>query len=82
LLGCVNDGVTTIKADRQLEKRACYGQMNRPSRCSLHQEEFTIGDHPREPTIRKTWFPQWNRGEILWWFGYQYHGAIFCWSHY
>jgi hypothetical protein len=28
---------------RQLERRAWYGQMNRPSRCSLHQEENTQG---------------------------------------
>jgi hypothetical protein len=30
--------------------------MSRPSRCSLHQEEFTFGEHPRKPTIRNAWF--------------------------
>jgi hypothetical protein len=38
MLGCVNDGVTTIKPGYQT---TWYGQMSRPSRCSLHQEEFT-----------------------------------------
>jgi hypothetical protein len=30
--------------------------MNRPSRCSLLQEEFLFGEHPRKPTIRNAWF--------------------------
>jgi hypothetical protein len=30
--------------------------MSRPSRCCLHQEEFTSGEHPRKPTIRNAWF--------------------------
>jgi hypothetical protein len=30
--------------------------MSRPSRCSLHQEEFTFGEHPRKPAIRNAWF--------------------------
>jgi hypothetical protein len=25
------------------------------SRCSLHQEEFTLGEHSRKPTIRNAW---------------------------
>ncbi|PNF29000.1 hypothetical protein B7P43_G14929 [Cryptotermes secundus] len=33
-------------------KRASYGQMSFSSRCSLHQEEFTFGEHPRKPIIR------------------------------
>jgi hypothetical protein len=57
---------------RQLETRAWYGQMSRPSTCSLHQEEFTFGERPRKPTIRNAWFQQWNTGEVLWWFGQQY----------
>jgi predicted transcriptional regulator len=31
---------------RQMETRGSYGQMDRPSRCFLHQEEFTSGEHP------------------------------------
>ncbi|PNF13935.1 hypothetical protein B7P43_G09856 [Cryptotermes secundus] len=30
--------------------------MSHPSRCSLHQEEFTFGEHPSKPTIRNAWF--------------------------
>jgi hypothetical protein len=42
---------------RQLETSAWYGQMSRPSRCFLHQEEFTFGEHPRKsgcliPTVK------------------------------
>jgi hypothetical protein len=43
---------------------------------SLHQEEFTLGEHPRN-----AWFQQWNTVEVLWWFGQQHRGTIFCWSH-
>jgi hypothetical protein len=27
-------------------------EMTRPSRCSLHRDQFTFGEHPRKPTIR------------------------------
>jgi hypothetical protein len=30
--------------------------MGRPSRCSLHQEEFKFEEHPRKPTIRNACF--------------------------
>jgi hypothetical protein len=63
-------------------KRARYGQMSRPSRCSLHQEEFTFGEHPRKPTIRNAWFGSTvKHGEVLWWFRQQYRATVFCWSH-
>jgi hypothetical protein len=39
--------------------------MSRPSQCSLHQEEFTFGEHPRKPTIRNAWFQQWNTRELM-----------------
>jgi hypothetical protein len=78
ILRCVNDGVTTIKPEyqttRQMETRTWYSQMSRPSRCSLHQEEFTFGQHPRKPTIRNAWLEQWNTGEVLWWSGQQHRG--------
>jgi hypothetical protein len=61
---------------------ASYGQMNCSSCCSLHQEVFTFREHPRKPTIWNAWFQQWNTGEVLWWFGQQYCGTVFCWSHY
>jgi hypothetical protein len=61
---------------RQPEARAWYGQMSRLSLCSLHQEEFTFGEHPRKLTIRNAWFQQWNTGQVLWWFGQQYRGTI------
>jgi hypothetical protein len=57
---------------RQLETRAWYGQMGRSPRCSLHQEEFTFGEHRSKLTIRNAWFQQWNTWEVLWWFGQQY----------
>jgi hypothetical protein len=56
--------------------------MNHPSCCFLHQEEFTFGKPPRKLTIQNVWFQQWNTGELLWWFGQQYHSTVFCWSHY
>jgi hypothetical protein len=46
MLGCINNGVTTI---RQVEVCAWYAQMSHPSGCSLHQEEFVFGEHPRSP---------------------------------
>jgi hypothetical protein len=33
-------------------KSARYGHMSRPSRCSLHQEELTLGERPRKPKSR------------------------------
>jgi hypothetical protein len=53
-----DNGIMTI---RQLEMRAWYGQMSHPSHCSLCQEEFMFGEHPRKPTIQNSWFQQWNR---------------------
>jgi hypothetical protein len=53
--------------------RAWYVQMSHPSCSSLQQEEFTFGEHPRKPAIWNAWFQQWNMGEVLWWFGQQYH---------
>jgi hypothetical protein len=38
--------------------------MSRPSRCSIHQEEFTFGEHPRKPTIRNAWIQKWNTGRF------------------
>jgi hypothetical protein len=69
----------TWKSDKW--KRARYGQMSRLSRCFLHQEEFTFGEHPRKPPIRNAWFQQWNTGKVLCWFGQQYHGTVFCQTH-
>jgi hypothetical protein len=78
MLRCVNDDVTTIIQDiRQLETRVWCGQMSCPSRCSLDQEGFTFGEHPRKPAIRNAWFQQWNTGEVLWWLS-----IVFCWYHY
>jgi hypothetical protein len=58
--------VTTIKSTGY----AWYGQMSRPSRCSLHQEEFTFGEHPRKPTIRNAWFGSnretWGGPVMVW----------------
>jgi hypothetical protein len=82
MLICINDGVTTIKPGHtQQEMNAWYGQINHPLCRFLYQEEFMFGEHPRKPTIWKTWFQQWNMGEVLWWFGQKYHGTVFCWSH-
>jgi hypothetical protein len=41
-----NDGVTTIKPIHQATGNACYGEMSRPWRCSLRQEEFAFRQHP------------------------------------
>jgi hypothetical protein len=81
---CINDGVTTIKPGHQTacNVRVWYGPMSRPSRSSIHQEEFTFAEHPKKPAIWNTWFQQWNIGEVLWWFGQQYRFIVFCWSHY
>ena len=72
----VNDGVTTIKPGHQTNENAWCGHMNRPSRCCLHQEEFTFGEHPRKPTIRNAWFKQWHTRKVLWWFRQQYQGIV------
>jgi hypothetical protein len=77
----VNDDVTTMKPGRQTTGNVWYGQMSRPSRSSLHQEKITFGEHSRKPTIRDTWSKQWNTGKVLWWFGQQNHGTVFCWLH-
>jgi hypothetical protein len=47
---------------RQLETPAWYCQMCRPSRCSLHQEEFGFGEKPRKFAIWNARFQQWYRG--------------------
>jgi hypothetical protein len=41
-------------------KRALYGQMSRPSHCSLYQEAFTFRENSRKPRIRNAWFQQWT----------------------
>jgi hypothetical protein len=64
------------------EKRACCGQMSRPSRCSLHRKVYTFWEHPRTCKIRNAWFQQWDKGEGPLWFGQQYRGTVFCWWHY
>jgi hypothetical protein len=46
------------------------------------QEELKFVEHPREPTIQNVWFQLWNTGEVLWWFGQQHRGTVFCWFHY
>jgi hypothetical protein len=66
MLRCVNDGVTTIKPGHQMTRNAyVIWQISRPSRCSLHQKEFTFEEHPRKPTIRNAWFgsisERWGR---------------------
>jgi hypothetical protein len=80
-LTCVNVGVATMKLDiRQLG--TCVIWSNESSfRCSLHQVEFRFAEHPRKPTIWNGWPQRWNTGEILWWFGQQYRGTVFCRSH-
>jgi hypothetical protein len=72
----------TWTSDNQTTGNAWYGQVSRPSHCSLLQEESTSGKHPRKPTIWNAWFQQWNTGIVLWWFGQHYHGTVFCLSHY
>jgi hypothetical protein len=59
-------------------KRAWCGQVSHPSRCSLHQEEFTFAEQPRKATIRNAWFQHWNTGKVLWWCGQQYGGTVLC----
>jgi hypothetical protein len=69
MLRFVNDGATTIKSGHQTSGNVWHGQMSHPSRCSLHQEEFTLGEAPRKPTVRNAWFQRWNTEEVLWWYG-------------
>jgi hypothetical protein len=49
----------------QMRKRRCHDRKTWTpdnwkhvtwSRCSLHPEEFTFGEHPRKSTIRNVWF--------------------------
>jgi hypothetical protein len=77
-----NNGFTAIKHGHWTTENAWYGQMSHPSRCSLHQEEFTFGEHPRKPKIRNASLQQWNTGEVLWWYWQKYCGTVFCWSQY
>jgi hypothetical protein len=78
----VNNEVTTIKSWHQTDGNACVmWPMSQPSSCSLQQEEFTFAEQPRKPKVRNAWLQQWNTGEALWWFGQQYLGTVFCWTH-
>lgn len=52
MLRCVY-GVTVVKPGHQIHRNARYGQMSRPSHCSLHQEKFTFD-------IRNACFQQRN----------------------
>jgi hypothetical protein len=49
ILGYVNGGVMVIKPGHQTSGNAWYGHISCPSRCSIHQEKFTLGGHPRKP---------------------------------
>jgi hypothetical protein len=83
MLRYINEGITTIKPGHQITGNACVVWSDESSsRCSLHQEKFMIGEHPRKPTIRNAWFQKWNTKEVLWWFGQQYRGTVFCWPYY
>jgi hypothetical protein len=59
MLRYVNDGVTTIKPGNQITGNARAIWSDESSwRCSLHQEEFTFGEHLKELRIRNAWFQQ------------------------
>jgi hypothetical protein len=73
MLRCVNDGV--MSWPQNLETCTWDDQMSRPSLCSLHQVQFTCRENPWKPTTWNAWFQKWNTGEVLWWFGQQYHGT-------
>jgi hypothetical protein len=83
MLKWVNDGVMITKLDiGQLETRQWCDQMSRSSRSSLNHSEFTFREQPRKPKIRNPWFQHRNTRKLFWWFGQQYRGTVFCWSHY
>jgi hypothetical protein len=71
---CHNHKMLDIK---QRETVAWYGQTSRPSRCSLHPEEFTFGEQQRKRTIWNTWSQRWNTADVL-----ASNIAVFFWSHY
>jgi hypothetical protein len=63
MLRCINDVFTTKNLDiGQLEMPMWCDQMSSHSRCSLCQEKFTFGEHPRKLTILNSRFEQWNTG--------------------
>jgi hypothetical protein len=46
--------------------------MSRPSRCSLHQEEFTFGEHPVMPgSISET-----RRGSVMVWAAISWYNIL------
>jgi hypothetical protein len=50
----------TWTSDNRERTRVMFRWVVRPSRCSLHQEEFTFGEQSRKPTIQNVWLQQWN----------------------
>jgi hypothetical protein len=59
MLRCINNGVTTIKPGYQTTGKVHVIRSDVSSFvCSLHQEGFMFGNHPRKPTILNAWFQQ------------------------
>jgi hypothetical protein len=54
---CLNDGVTTIKPGYQATGNARVIS-------DVFLRSVTFGEHPQKPTIRNTWFQQWNTGRL------------------
>jgi hypothetical protein len=69
MLRCVNDGVKTVKPDhRQLETHARYAQTSRrPSRCSLHLEEFMFWRAPNRECLVPTVKHGTGEGSVMVW---------------
>jgi hypothetical protein len=79
MLRCVSHSVTTTNPGHQTSGNACVIWSDESSfTLSLHQEEFTFGEQPRKPTTRNAWVEQWNKMDVLWCFGQQYRGTVFC----
>jgi hypothetical protein len=82
ILRYVNDGVTTIPGHQTTGNEHMICSHEWSFALFLTSEEFTFGEHPRQPTIRNACSKKWNKGEVLWWYTQQYRGAVFCWPYY
>jgi hypothetical protein len=81
MLRCVNDGVTTIKPGHRTNGNARVIWSDE-SPFTLFPTTGRVCVLRNPGKLTECLVPTVKHGEVLWWFGQQYRGTVFCWFHY
>jgi transposase len=78
-----NGGVTTVKPGHQTTGNARVAWPDESSFTLLPTSgRVYVWGTAKEVYNPECPVPAVKHWEVLWWFGQQYHGTVFCWSHY